>query len=212
MGRLLIPWSVLALAWLVFLGTQRFGVDFHLHDIYVVVPWYLEVIVPLLIAATGWIALRRAVAAQSTGASSPVRRRAAQIAFVAGSLFCLSWAAWAAGETYTFFATTSSGGIGSVSVASSELIYGVVPLLLTVILARMSDSARLARRWRNAHLLTTLAMVIAAMTGSSIVAALFVMSAWIPVQLFFVNGALAIWMSNPRGLVTRTLSTDGGSQ
>ena len=55
----------------------------------------------------------------------------------------------------------------------------------------------LAKHWRNAHLAVTLALVILPVMGSLRVMMVSIV-VFLPVQLFFVVGALAIWIASPR--------------
>jgi hypothetical protein len=56
----------------------------------------------------------------------------------------------------------------------------------------------LARYWRNAHLAVTLAMIILPMMGGGLDLMMLSIAVFQPVQVFFVIGAFAIWIANPR--------------
>ena len=97
---------------------------------------------------------------------------------------------------------TGSGGIGSVSVsfvspAAPKLLLTVVAPVISIWLAHLS-TRRMAKRWRNAHLLTTLALIIVPMVWFSPYTFFGSLAAFLPVQMFFVVGAVAIWFASPR--------------
>ena len=77
-----------------------------------------------------------------------------------------------------------------------DALFTVVPPFVTIVLARVSGS-RLARYWRNAHLAVLLAMVIVPLRASLRVLMVSIV-VFLPVQVFFVVGALAIWIASPR--------------
>jgi len=122
------------------------------------------------------------------------RRLLARVALVLDALVFGFWAYWAATSMLRRLSSTGSGGIASVSSGLPEMLYTVVPPIVTIVLARASGS-RLAAYWRNAHLAALLALIIVPMMGGlrlmmvSIVVLL-------PVQLFFIVGALTIWLDD----------------
>jgi len=103
-------------------------------------------------------------------------------------------------------AETGSGGIAGVSVSGgiTEILITVVPPIVTILLARAAGST-VAKYWRNTHIVTLLALIILPMMGGlrlmlvSIVVLL-------PVQLFFVVGAIVIWFDRPlmRGITSES--------
>lgn len=126
------------------------------------------------------------------------RRRVIAISiFVIDALVCGVWAYRAATSMLRLLGGAGSGGIGGVGAGAVELAYTVVPPIVTIWLARASGSTPLARRWRNAHLLATLALIILPLMGGLRVMLVSIV-VFLPVQLFFVIGALAIWIASPR--------------
>ena len=127
------------------------------------------------------------------------RRRTliARIIFVLDVLVCVIWAYWAATSMLHQLSGTGSGGIAGVSTGLPDVIVTVVPPVITIWLAGASGSTRLATRWRNAHLAVMLAMVILPLMGGLRVMMVSIVVFW-PVQVFFVVGALAIWIASPR--------------
>jgi L-asparaginase len=89
-----------------------------------------------------------------------------------------------------------SGGIAGVSAGILEGLYTVVPPFVTILLARLSGPTRLARYWRNAHLAVLLAMVIVPLRASFRVLMVSIV-VFLPVQVLFVIGAVAIWIAGP---------------
>jgi hypothetical protein len=75
-----------------------------------------------------------------------------------------------------------------------ESLSTIGPPIVTILLARAAGS-RLARYWRNAHLAALLALIVVPMMGGLrvIMVSIVVM---LPVQLFFVIGALTIWLED----------------
>ena len=94
-----------------------------------------------------------------------------------------------------------SGGIAGVSAGIAEMIVEgfitVVPIVVTLVLTRASGSTRLARNWRNAHLVGLFALIILPMMGGLRII-LVSIAVFLPVQVFFVIGAVAIWIASPR--------------
>ena len=127
------------------------------------------------------------------------RKQIAFVLFVANAVGCSIWAyLWAVKPLHIFMGPDSGGG-GASSVGGGilDLAFTVVPPIVTIVLARASGSTPLARHWRNAHLAATLALIIVPMMAS--VRVLIVSIAiFIPVQVFFVVGAVAIWIGSPR--------------
>jgi hypothetical protein len=130
------------------------------------------------------------------------RERLALIVFVAGALVCAVWGYRAAAAMLealggTGSTSSGSGGIAGVSMGLPALIVSVVPPVITIWLARAAGSTRLATRWRNAHLAAMLAMLILPMMADLRVMMVSFVVFW-PVQVFFLCGALAIWIASPR--------------
>jgi uncharacterized membrane protein YhaH (DUF805 family) len=121
----------------------------------------------------------------------------ALVVFVLDVLVCGTWAFREASSMLEVLSGSGSGGIAGVSAGVVEGLFTVVPPILTIWLARVSGSALLARRWRNAHLAVILALVIAPVVGSLQVMMVSIV-VFLPVQVFFVVGALAIWFARPR--------------
>ena len=126
------------------------------------------------------------------------RRQLARVMLLLDALVCGFWAYWAATSILRRLSGTGSGGIGAVSVTGGllESLLTVVPPVITILLARASSS-RLAKHWRNAHLAALLALIIVPMMGGLrlMMVSIVVM---MPVQLFFVIGALTMWLEDRR--------------
>ena len=126
------------------------------------------------------------------------RRQLARVMLLLHALVCGFWAFWAATSMLRRLSETGSGGIGAVSVSGGllESLFTVVPPIITILLSRASSS-RLARHWRNAHLAALLALIVLPMMGGlrMMMVSIVVM---MPVQLFFVIGALMIWLEGRR--------------
>jgi hypothetical protein len=117
---------------------------------------------------------------------------------VLDALVCGFWAYWAATSMLRRLSGTGSGGIGAVSVSGGllESLITVAPPIITILLARATDS-RLAKHWRNAHLAAPLALIILPMMGGLRVMMVSIV-VMLPVQLFFVIGALTMWLEEKR--------------
>ena len=124
------------------------------------------------------------------------RKGIARVVFALDTLVCGTWAYRAASSMIQSLSGTGSGGIAGVSTGLSDLIFTVVPPVITIWLARASGSTRLATRWRNAHLVAMLAMAILPVIGGLRVMMVSIV-VFLPVQVFFVVGALAIWVASP---------------
>ena len=126
------------------------------------------------------------------------RRRLARVILLLDALVCGFWAYWAATSMLRRLSEAGSGGVGAVSVGGGllESLFTVAPPIVTILLARASGS-RLAKHWRNAHLVALLALIIVPMMGGlrMMMVSIVVM---LPVQLFFVIGALTIWFEDRR--------------
>jgi hypothetical protein len=124
------------------------------------------------------------------------RRQLARVILLLDALVCGFWAYWAA--TSILRRLSGTGGIGAVSVSGGllESLFTVVPPVITMLLARTSGS-RLAKHWRNAHLAALLALIILPMMGGLRVMMVSIV-VMMPVQLFFVIGALTIWLEDRR--------------
>jgi uncharacterized membrane protein YtjA (UPF0391 family) len=124
------------------------------------------------------------------------RRVIAVVVFVLDVLGCGIWAYRESNYVIYSLSGTGSGGIAGFSAGVLEVLFTVAPPIVTIWLAR-SWPSRLARWWRNAHLAAMLALVIVPTMASLHVMILSLVLFW-PVQVFFVVGALAIWIANPR--------------
>ena len=126
------------------------------------------------------------------------RRQLARVMLLLDALVCGFWAYWAATSILGRLSGTGSGGIGAVSVTGGllESLFTVVPPIMTILLARASSS-RLATHWRNAHLVALLALILLPMMGGLRVMMVSIV-VMLPVQLFFVIGALTIWLEDRR--------------
>jgi hypothetical protein len=125
------------------------------------------------------------------------RKQIAIAVFVVNVLTCGIWAYWAIAEPIRLLSQTGSGGIAAVSSGLLDVTFTVVPPIVTIVLARASGSTPVARHWRNAHLVVTLALIIVPMMARLRVLILSI-ALFIPVQVFFVVGAIAIWFASPR--------------
>ena len=127
-----------------------------------------------------------------------------RLVLVLDAVVCAVWVYWSLSPLFEMVRDTGSGGIGSASVsfvspAGLELFLTVAAPVISIWLAHLS-ACRLAKRWRNAHLVTTLALILVPIAwfnpytffGSSVL--------FLPLQLFFVVGAIAIWLASPRKL------------
>jgi hypothetical protein len=132
-----------------------------------------------------------------SGSTAERRKVAALAVFVLDVLVCGIWAYWEAASIIRQMYGTGSGGFAGGSLGLLELLSTIVPPLVTIWLARLSAFQRLARRWRNIHLAVTLALIIVPMmTGLAVLLVSIVV--FMPVQVFFVVGAMAIWIASPR--------------
>ena len=129
--------------------------------------------------------------------TASTRRAIALVVFVLDVLVCGIWAYREASSMLQVLSGSGSGGIAGVSAGVVEGLYTIVPPILTIWLARVSGSTPVARRWRNVHLAVTLALAILPVMGSLRVMMVSIV-VFLPVQLFFVVGALAIWIASPR--------------
>ena len=126
------------------------------------------------------------------------RRQVARVTLLLDALVCGLWAYWSASSMLRQLSATGSGGIGAVSVGGGllESLFTVVPPIVTILLARASGS-RVSKHWRNAHLAALLALIILPMMGG-LRAMMVSIVVLLPVQLFFVIGALTIWLDDRR--------------
>ena len=73
-------------------------------------------------------------------------------------------------------------------------------------LKRASGSRRLATLWWRAHLISTVALVgvglFVPFLGMDVVWSLVVVALFMPLQVFFAIGALAIWVANGQRVAT----------
>jgi hypothetical protein len=124
------------------------------------------------------------------------RRLIAIVIFVLNALGCGFWA-----YREVFEPPTGSGGIAGVSFGILGALITIVPPIVTIALARLSASP-LAKWWRNAHLIATLALIIVPMASSRMVVLVLSLLVFAPVTVFFVVGAVAIWVASPRKLLS----------
>jgi hypothetical protein len=127
------------------------------------------------------------------------RRTIALVLFVLDVLICPVWAYSAAAIMIQALSGAGSGGIGAVSVSSGlvESLFTILPPIITILLARATGPTRLARHWRNAHIAVLLALILVPlMSGLRVM--MVSIAVFQPVQVFFVVGALAIWIASPR--------------
>lgn len=126
------------------------------------------------------------------------RHLLAQIALVLDAVVCGTWAYSAVSQLLQSMSASGSGGIGVVNVSGGpvEMLYTIVPPIVTIILARLSGST-LAKYWRSAHIVALLALIIVPMM-SDLRAIMVSIVLLLPLQVFFVVGALAIWFDRPR--------------
>ena len=128
---------------------------------------------------------------------TPDRRRTiAFIIFILDVLVCPIWAYAAAAFMLQSLSSAGSGGI-AVSSGVVESLITVVPPIVTILLARATGPTRLARHWRNAHVAVLLALIIVPLMAGLRVMMVSI-AVFRPVQVFFVVGALAIWIASPR--------------
>ena len=125
------------------------------------------------------------------------RKLIARVIFVLDTLVCGIWAYREASSMLNVLSGSGSGGIAGVSAGVVEGLFTVVPPIVTIWLARASGSTSVARRWRNAHLAAVLAMAILPLIGGLRVMMVSIV-VFLPVQVFFVVGAIAIWIAGPR--------------
>ena len=129
------------------------------------------------------------------------RRLLVYIVLVLDALVFGFWAFSAATSMLRRLSAAGSGGIAGVSGGVVEMLYTVVPPIVTIVLARASGS-RFAKHWRTAHLAALLASIILPMLGGLRVMMVSIV-VLLPVQLFFVVGALTIWFDDRRTPITR---------
>jgi hypothetical protein len=120
----------------------------------------------------------------------------ARIALVLDALVCGVWAYTSARSMLRSLSNTGSGGMAAVSSGLPEMLFTVVPPIVTIVLARAAGS-RLATYWRNAHFAALLALIILPMMGGLRVMMVSIV-VLLPVQVFFVIGALSIWFEDRR--------------
>jgi hypothetical protein len=131
------------------------------------------------------------------------KQRFLRIVLVLDAVVCAAWAYWALSPLFEI-PRTGSGGTGSASVsfvspAALELLLTVAGPVTSIWLAHLS-AQRLAKRWRNAHLLTTLALILVPMMWFNPYTFFGSLAVFLPVQVFFVVGAIALWIASPRKL------------
>jgi hypothetical protein len=123
------------------------------------------------------------------------RRLIASVVFALGVSACGIWAYREV--SWMFDPSIGSGNIAGVGLGLLGALFTLVPPIVTILLARLSGS-RLARWWRNAHLVATLALIIVPMMTSSLYALIISILVFPPVAVFFVVGSIAIWIASPR--------------
>jgi hypothetical protein len=120
------------------------------------------------------------------------------IAIVLFGLALLGCGLWMYREvSWMFDPATGSGGVAGVGIGFVGALFTIVPLVVTIWLARLTGS-RLAKWWRNAHLIAALALIIVPILSSSAFALIFSMLVFPPVMAFFVIGSITIWIASPR--------------
>jgi hypothetical protein len=124
-------------------------------------------------------------------------RLIALVVFVLDVLVCGTWAYRAARSMLQVLSGSGSGGIGGVNAGVVEGLFTIVPPIATIWLAGASGSTLLAKRWRNAHLAAVLAMAILPLIGGLRVMMVSIV-VFLPMQVFFVVGAIAIWIAARR--------------
>lgn len=125
------------------------------------------------------------------------RTQIALVVFVLDVLVCGLWAYGGVRSVLRLVGDYAGGGIAGVSGGAFDLVVTVAGPLVTIVLARASGS-RLAKWWRNAHLVATLALIIVPMAMLTVYVLLISNAVFLPVQVFFVLGAVAIWFASPR--------------
>lgn len=125
------------------------------------------------------------------------RKAIALVVFALDVLVCGIWAYREASSMLEILSGTGSGGIAGVSAGIIEGLFTILPPIVTIVMARAAGSTPLARRWRNAHLAAVLAMAILPLIGGLRVMMVSIV-VFLPVQVFFVVGAIAIWIAGPR--------------
>ena len=118
--------------------------------------------------------------------------------FIVGTVACGMWAyRWVAAFVSP---ETGAGGFGFVSAGllllAAGLFAAVAPLFATFRLTRSSSARGLAVAWRTSHVLVSIATVGLVVFDSSL-RSLVAAALFLPLQAFFANGALAIWIANP---------------
>jgi hypothetical protein len=124
-----------------------------------------------------------------------------RIVLVLNVFVCAAWAFWSLSPLFEMW-RTGSGGIAGVSFAAPvalQLLLTVAAPIVSIWLAH-SSARRLAQRWRNAHLLTTLALIIVPMVSFNPYTFVGSVALFLPMQVFFVVGSVAIWLASPRKL------------
>jgi hypothetical protein len=91
---------------------------------------------------------------------------------------------------------SGSGGLAGVSFGIAGMLVTIVPPIVTMVLARLAGSP-LARWWRNAHLAVTFTFIIVPMAMTNMYVLILSIVAFPPVTVFFVLGAIAIWIASP---------------
>ena len=129
--------------------------------------------------------------------TASTRQAIALVVVVLDVLVCGIWAYREASSMLDLLSGTGSGGIAGVSAGIIEGLFTILPPIVTIVIARASGSTPLARRWRNAHLAAVLAMAILPLIGGLRVMMVSIV-VFLPVQVFFVVGAIAIWIASPR--------------
>jgi hypothetical protein len=127
---------------------------------------------------------------------TPERRRL--IAIVVFALDAVLCGFWAYREVNPVVDPSSgSGGIAGVSFGIVGMLVTIVPPIVTMVLASLTGS-RLAKWWRNAHLVATFAFIIVPMAMTNLYVLIVSIVVFPPMTVFFVIGAVAIWIASPR--------------
>ena len=131
------------------------------------------------------------------------RQRLLPIVLVLDAVVCGAWAYWSLSPLFGM-PRTGSVGVGSASVsfvspAALELFLTVAGPVTSIWLSHLS-TRRLAKHWRNAHLVTTLALILVPMVWFNPYTFFGSLAVFLPIQVFFVIGAVALWIASPRKL------------
>jgi hypothetical protein len=125
-----------------------------------------------------------------------------RIALALDAVVCATWVYWSLSPLFAMVRDTGSGGMAATSVSfvstvTLELFLTVAAPVTSIWLAHLS-TRRLAQWWRNAHLLAILALIIVPMVWFNPYTLFGSIALFLPVQVFFVVGIIAIWIGSPQ--------------